>query len=92
MLEHLVDALVQVLDVLVGIVGERVARSASPEKRFGLGVEQIDDQGAHFVGFCGGRCFSEASTSKSSPTPPAAEPVIERIQSLLILRGLDSKT
>ena len=88
MLEHFVDALVQVLDVLVGIVGECVARATSPEEAFRLRVEQIDDQRAYLVCVCGGRCFSEASASKSSPTPAAAKPVVERIQGLLILRGL----
>src|SRR5580704_2832088 len=40
--EHFLDALVQILDVLVGVVGESVARGASPQKRFRLRVEQID--------------------------------------------------
>jgi len=62
----------------------------SPEERFCLRVEQIDDQRAHLVCVRGGRCFSKASASKSSPTPAAAKPVVERIQGLLILRGLDS--
>src|SRR6266852_458558 len=76
-LEHFVHALIQVLDVLVGVVGECVAGCASPEQLLGFAIEQIDDQRAYFICFCGGRCLSETSAS--------SKPVIEGIQGLLIL-------
>src|SRR6266566_3657974 len=41
-LEHFLHALIQVLDVLVGVVGERVAGRASPDQLLCLGIEDID--------------------------------------------------
>src|SRR5882724_10868587 len=81
-LKHFLHALIEILDVLVGVVGQRVARAASPEELLRLGVEQIDDQRAYLICIRGGRCLSEASASKSSPTPASSEPVIEGIQGL----------
>src|SRR6266699_2871368 len=45
MLEHFVHAFVEVLSVLVRLVGERIARGASPDQFLRLCVEEIDDQG-----------------------------------------------
>src|SRR5260370_12329963 len=86
--EHFLRALIQILDVLVGVVGERVARSASPYQLLGLGVEQIDDQRSYLICFCCGSCLSKASPSKSSPTPASCAPVLEGVQGLLVARDL----
>src|SRR2546421_9055353 len=43
MLEHFVHAFVEVLGVLVRLVGERIARGASPDQFLRLCVEEIDD-------------------------------------------------
>ena len=67
-LEQFLHALIQVLDILVGVVGERVARGASPYELLRLGVEQIDDQRPHLICFRCGCCVSKTSPSKSSPT------------------------
>src|SRR6266481_1015069 len=43
MLEHFVHAFVEVLGVLVRVIGERIARRASPDQLLGLCVEEIDN-------------------------------------------------
>src|SRR5947209_19628191 len=43
MLEHFVHAFVEVLRVLVGFVGERIARRTPPDQLLRLCVEEIDD-------------------------------------------------
>ena len=89
MLEHFVHALIQILDVFVGIVGKRIARAASPDQLLGLGIEEIDDHRAHLVGI--GRCcrLTETATSEAPPTPTSSKSVVEGIQGLLILRHLN---
>src|SRR5258706_7334421 len=87
MLEHLVHAFVEVLCVLVGVVGERIARGTSPDQFLSLCVEQIDYQGSHFVGFDGRG--GVAKSTESSPMAASSESVIERVQGLLILSRLD---
>jgi len=52
MLEPFLHALIQILNVPVGAVGERVARGASSNQLLGLGIEEIDDHGAHLISFC----------------------------------------
>jgi hypothetical protein len=42
MLEHFVHALVEVLGVLVSLVGERIARGASPDQFLRFCIEKID--------------------------------------------------
>src|ERR1700680_3861167 len=57
-LEHFVHALVQVLDVLVRVIGECVARAASPDQCLGLRIEEIDHHSANFVCFRCGCCLT----------------------------------
>src|SRR6266446_3016675 len=83
-LEHFVHALIQILNIFVRVVGECVARVASPDQLFGLGVKEIDDHSADPVSFSCDCSLSKTTASKSPPTPAATKPVIERIQRLLI--------
>src|SRR6266849_8816792 len=89
LLEHFLHALVQVLDVLVRVVGESVARCASPKKFLGLRVEQIDDHCAYLVRFGRRRGLADSPAAESSPAPSSPEPVIKGIQGLLIARHLN---
>src|SRR6267142_334749 len=89
MLEHFVYALVEVLGVLVGLVGERIARRASPDHFLCFCIEEIDYQGSHFVGLDGRGGI--AKSTAESPTATSAEAVIERVQGLLILSRLNGK-
>jgi hypothetical protein len=43
MFEHLLYALVKILDVLVRLVGKGVAGRSTPDECFGLRVKEIDD-------------------------------------------------
>src|ERR1700722_19554748 len=86
LLEHFVHSLVQVLNVLVGVTGERVARGASPDQLLGLGIKQIDNHSANFVRLGRGCGLAKTSGTEASPTPASTEAVIERIQGLLIVR------
>src|SRR6266404_6804168 len=88
LLEHFIHALIEVLDVLVGVVGERVARAASPDQLLGLGIEEIDNYGAHLVRIGRGRCLTKTSATKAPKTPASSKPVVKRIQGLLILGDL----
>jgi hypothetical protein len=82
-LEQFVHALMQVLDVLVGVVGECVARSASPDQLLGPAIEEINNHGTNLVCIGCGRRLAKTSAAKASPTPPASEPVVKSIQGLL---------
>src|ERR1700675_76100 len=84
LLEHFLHALVQILDVLVGIVGECVARCASPDQLLCLGIEEIDDHRAHLVCLSGGRCLAKTSGTKTPPTPTPTKAIVESVQRLLI--------
>src|SRR6266478_8555596 len=88
LLKQFLHALIQILDVLIGVIGEGVAGGASPEELFRLGVEQIHNQCAYLIRLCRGGCFSEASASKASPAPASSEPVVKGVQGLLVLRDL----
>src|SRR5207253_4396599 len=89
-LKQFLHALIQILNILVGVIGERVARGASPKKLFRLGVEEVDDQCAYLICLYGGPGLSEPSASKSSPTPTSSKPVIKRVQGLLVSCDLHS--
>src|SRR6266404_2788426 len=89
MLEHFVHALVEVLYVLVRLVGERIARRASPDHFLRFCIKEIDYQGSHFVGFDGRGCVAKSAAESPAATSP--EPVVERVQGLLILSRLDGK-
>ena len=79
MLEHFVHAFIQILDVLVRVVVERVARGAPPDQLLGLGIEEIDNHSAHLVRIGRGRCLAKTSTTKASPTPASSQPVVKSI-------------
>jgi hypothetical protein len=81
-LKHLLHSLVQVLDVLVGLVGKHVAGHAPPDQHFGLCIEEIDNQRANRVSFGCSRGFSK--TPKTAPTSAAAKVIVERVQSLVV--------
>jgi hypothetical protein len=49
-LEHFVHSLIQILDVLVGVIGERIACGTPPDQLLGLGIEQIDNQHPYLIG------------------------------------------
>src|ERR1700675_3004260 len=88
-LEHFVHALIQILDVLLGFVGERVAFGASPDQLLRLAIEEIDDHRAHLICFSSSRGLTKTSATKTPPSPASSEAVIECIQGLLILGDLD---
>ena len=79
-LEHFVDALVEILDVLARVVGECVARGAPPDQLLGLGIKKIDNYGAHLVRLGRGGCLTETSATKAYPTPASSKPVVKSIQ------------
>jgi len=56
---HCIEDFVEFLGVLVCLVGELIARRASPDQFFRLCVEEIDDQGPHLVGFNGCSCIAK---------------------------------
>src|SRR5208337_319288 len=87
-LEHFLHALIQVLNVLVGVVREGVARRAPPDQLLGFGIEQVDDHRAHPVSVSRGRCLTKTSATKASPTPASSKAVVESIQGLLITGDL----
>src|ERR1035437_3023796 len=91
LLEHFRNVLIQVLNVFVGVIGERVARVASPNQLLRFCVEQIDDQRSYLICFCCCGCLtktSKTSASKPSPTPTSSKPIVEGIQGLLIVCDL----
>ena len=82
MLKHLLHSPVQVLDVLVGLVEKHAAGHASPDQRFYLCIEEIDNKRANRVSFgcsCG---FSKAS--KTTPTSAAPKVIVVRVQNLVV--------
>jgi hypothetical protein len=81
-LKYLLHFLVQVLDVLVGLVGKHAAGHASPDQHCCLCIEEIDNQRANRVSVGCSRGFSKAP--KTTPTPAAAKVIIERVQSLVV--------
>src|SRR5436305_2211042 len=83
LLEHFVHAFIQVLDVLVRVAREGIARAAPPYQLLGLGVEEIHYHRANLVRLSRGGRFTETTAAKASPTPPASQPVIKSIQGLL---------
>ncbi len=89
MLKHFVHPFAKVLGVLVRVIGERIARGASPDQFLRFCIEEIDYQGPHFVGFDGGGGI--AKSTESSPTATSTEAVIEGVQGLLILSRLDGE-
>src|SRR5467141_1672057 len=91
MLEHFVHAFVEVLCVLVRLVGKRIARRASPDQFLCLCIEEIDHQGSHFVVFDGRGCVAKSTAESSPTTTPSSEPIIERVQGLLIFSRLNGK-
>ena len=50
MLKHLLHASVQILDVLVGLVGERFAGDTTPDQVSCIRLKKINNERAHFVG------------------------------------------
>src|SRR5580693_9999712 len=89
MIEHLLHAFVQVLDVLVRLVRKSIAGGSSPNQLLAVCVEKINHQRPDLVSIlscCGG---SEAAEPASpAPAPTAAEIVVERVESLVILTHL----
>jgi aryl-alcohol dehydrogenase-like predicted oxidoreductase len=49
-LEHFAHSLIQILDVLVRVAGERIACGAPPDQLLGLGIEEIDNQRSYLIG------------------------------------------
>jgi len=85
MVEHLLHALVEILNVFVRLVRKRVARRAAPDQLLGLCVEQIHNEGADFVGIY--RC--RGVSKSAAPSPAASEAVLEGVEGLLILSHID---
>src|SRR5258708_8030491 len=79
-LEHLRDALVQVLFIFLGLIGERVFGTASPAQLLFLRVVHVNHQGSLFIVLFGCRRLAEPSASKSSPTPSSTHTVIEGLK------------
>ena len=79
MLEHFVDALVEVLDVFVRVFGECVTRGSSPDELLGFRIEEIDNYRPHLVCIGRGCCVAETSATKASPALASPKPVVERV-------------
>src|SRR6266481_258816 len=63
LLEHLLDALLHRLLILVAVVAQRILGNPSPYQRLGLGVEQIDNQGPCYVLLRSNAAHSSAETT-----------------------------
>ena len=79
MLEHFVDALVEILDILVRVVGECVTRGSSPDQLLGSCIEEIDNYSAHLVRIGRGCCLAKTATTKASPAPASPKPVVKSV-------------
>src|SRR6266566_1691577 len=78
LLEHLGNALVQVLLIFLGLIGQSVFSTSPPNQLLRLCVVQVNNQGPFLVVLLRGCGF--AHSTESSPPPTSPEPVIERLQ------------
>jgi hypothetical protein len=62
-LEHFVDTLVEILDVLVRVVGECVTRGSPPDQLLGSRIEEIDNYSATLY-------VSDVVVASLKPPPP----------------------
>src|ERR1700683_5022661 len=85
--EHLVNALVYVLDVFAGVVRERIACRTAPDQLLFISVEDVDHECADLVGFNGRRGVAKAAEPPPAPTTP--ETIVEGVQRLLMVRCFD---
>src|SRR4029077_5628301 len=83
-LEHFHHALVEVIDVLFGLIGERVAGRAAPDEFFCCCIRQVDDKSSYPV-----RLWGCSGVTKSAETPASAEVVVKGVERLLIMGNLD---
>ena len=62
-------------DVLVRLVGERIAGRSTPDQLLGAGIVEVDDQGSDLVWLLG--CGGRLQTPSEAPTPaPAAAKIV----------------
>jgi len=85
--EHLVNALVYVLDVFAGVVRERIAGRTATDQFLLISVEEIDHECTDLVGFNGRSGVANAAEPPPAPTIP--ETIVEGAQRLLIVRCFD---
>src|SRR5580692_4094761 len=76
--EHLVNALADSLDVFGGVVRERIACQTAPDQLLLISIEDVDCECVDLVGFNGRRGVAKA-----------AEPIVEGVKRLLIVRCFD---
>src|SRR4051812_28535382 len=67
-LEHLLHAFVQVLDVLIRLAGNCAAGRSSPQQFFRCGVEDVHDERTDLIGLsCGSRISESAAPAPTTP-------------------------
>src|SRR5580698_6973807 len=92
MIEHLLNTLVEILDVLVRFVGKGIACRPAPNQFLRIRIEEVHDQRSHSERAFRCRRVAESvaeSASEATPPPPAtAEVVVIRIECLVFLRHL----
>ena len=76
MIEYLLHALIEILDVLLGLVGKSIAGRSSPDQVLTVRVEKINNESADLVVLCRGSRLSESSPAESSPAPTSSEAVV----------------
>ena len=85
MIEHLLHAPVEILDVLVRFTGKGIAGRSSPNQFLRVRIVQVDDECSHLVCALRGRRVAEAVAEPAPPSPTATETVVVSIESLVTL-------
>src|SRR5260370_5160132 len=83
LLEHIVEILCELLDVLVCVRRQISAVRTTPNQLLGVAIEDIDGDTTDLRDLSS-RC-RHAIAAETSPAPSAAEAVIEGVERLLIL-------
>jgi hypothetical protein len=83
LLEHIVEILCELLDVLVCVRRQISAVRTTPKQLLGVTIEDVDNDIPDLRDLSS-RCRHAIAAAEASPAPSAAEAVIEGIERLLI--------